>query len=183
MTPVQILWVNMITAVTLGIALGFESPESNVMIRGPHPADEPILSKLAVWRTLFVGSLMLLGVTAVFIAESSNSIPYARTVAVNTLVSFEAVYLLSSRRLHTSVLSISGLRGNVAVPISIVGVIVFQMLFTYQPTLSDLFDSRPVSIDSWLLIMTLSMALLIIVECEKWIRNFYRGRSSTDSSC
>jgi magnesium-transporting ATPase (P-type) len=172
MTPVQILWVNMITAVTLGTALAFEAPEPDVMQREPRRLQEPILSGFAVWRTLFVGLLMLLGVTAVFLLESDNTVPYARTVAVNTLVAFEAFYLLSSRRLRTSVLSLAGMRGNPVAPISIVAVLVLQMLFTYEPNLSALFDARAITLSSWMLVVTLGFALLLVVELEKAVRKY-----------
>jgi magnesium-transporting ATPase (P-type) len=42
-TPVQVLWVNMVTAVTLGLALAFEPAEEELMQRPPRPPDEPLL--------------------------------------------------------------------------------------------------------------------------------------------
>ena len=178
MMPVQILWVNMITAVTLGVALAFEPAESDVMSRDPRRQQEPIMSALTVWRTLFVGGLMLLGVTAVFVAEAGVSLPYARTVAVNTLVSFEAVYLLSSRRLRTTVLSRGGLRGNPAVPLSILGVMTLQLLFTYQPSVAGLFNSRPITLESWGLVAALAVGLLLVVELEKYARAWWERTHS-----
>ena len=115
---------------------------------------------------------VLLGVTAVCLLESDNTVPYARTVAVNTLVAFEAFYLLSSRRLRTSVLSLAGMRGNPVAPISIVAVLVLQMLFTYEPNLSALFDARAITLSSWMLVVTLGFALLLVVELEKAVRKY-----------
>ena len=170
MTPVQILWVNMITAVTLGIALAFEPGEPGVMQRHPRRLREPILTPLVIWRTLFVAILMLAGVAASYLLAGQHTIEYARTVAVTTLVGFEAVYLFSSRRLHATVLGRGFFSGNIAVPISVCGVLVFQLLFTYQPGMSTLFDSRPLGVDSWLLVAGLSLCLLLAVEAEKAIR-------------
>jgi magnesium-transporting ATPase (P-type) len=53
-TPVQILWVNMITAVTLALALAFEPSEKGIMRRPPRDPDEPIVSGYLLWRIGFV---------------------------------------------------------------------------------------------------------------------------------
>jgi magnesium-transporting ATPase (P-type) len=168
-TPVQILWVNMITAVTLGIALAFERAEGDVMARSPRVARQPILSGLALWRTAFVGMLMLAGVMLLYALERADemSIEYARTVAVNTLVVFECVYLLSSRRLLRSVLNFDGFLGNRIVLLSIAIVLIFQLIFTYTSPLQTLFDSAALSIASWGRIWLTGLALLLLVELEK----------------
>ncbi|MEA1888948.1 MAG: cation-transporting P-type ATPase, partial [Pseudomonadota bacterium] len=99
LTPVQILWVNMVTAVTLALALAFEPPEQNVMQRPPRDAREPILTPYLIWRVAFVSIILMTGTFGLFLREMEQgvSIEHARTVAVNTLVMFEIFYLFNSR--------------------------------------------------------------------------------------
>ena len=98
LTPVQILWVNMVTAVTLALSLAFEPPEQNVMRRPPRDAHEPILTHYLIWRVVFVSFIIMGGTMGMFLWEVQQgaSIEYARTVAVNTLVMFEIFYLFNS---------------------------------------------------------------------------------------
>jgi hypothetical protein len=113
-TPLQILWVNMITAVTLGLALAFERSEAGVMLRPPRQPGAPMLSAFVIWRCGFVSLLILAGVMLLHGLERTGgaSLEYARTTAVSALVWFEAVYLISARRLDASSLNVSGLLGN-----------------------------------------------------------------------
>ena len=100
-TPVQILWINMITAVTLALSLAFEPPEAGVMKRSPRDPQESILSLFLMWRIGFVALIMVTGTFSLFLWERIHevSIESARTVAVNTLVMFEVLYLINSRYL------------------------------------------------------------------------------------
>src|SRR5690606_38523466 len=60
-TAIQILWVNLVTASTLGIALAFEPPESRTMQRPPRPRDQPVLTRELIWYVLFVSVLFVCG--------------------------------------------------------------------------------------------------------------------------
>jgi magnesium-transporting ATPase (P-type) len=170
-TPVQILWVNMVTTVTLALALGFEPAESDVMRRAPRRPDEPILSGFLVWRVAFVSAILLLGTFGLFVWERSEGaeIELARTVAVNTLVMFEVAYLLNTRHLRDPVLNRAGLLGSRPILIAIGLVVGLQLLFTYAPPMQVLFDTRPLSLLSWCLIVLVALAALFLVEAEKWV--------------
>jgi magnesium-transporting ATPase (P-type) len=110
LTPVQILWVNMITAVTLALALAFEPPEKNVMHRPPRDAHEPVLTIYLIWRIAFVSIILMFGTFGIFLWEMEQgiSIEHARTVAVNPLVMFEIFYLFNSRYITASVFNWTG---------------------------------------------------------------------------
>lgn len=97
----QILWVNMVSSVTLAMALAFEPAERDVMQRPPRAADEAILSGLLVWRIALVSTLFLAGVFGAYLLSVGQgvSVEEARTVAVNTLVMMEVFYLVSVRHL------------------------------------------------------------------------------------
>ena len=168
-TPVQILWVNMITAVTLALSLSFEPAEAGVMARAPRNPKDPILSYFLIWRTLLVSLILVIGTFGLFLWERMHGAPLemARTVAVNTLVMFEIFYLLNTRYLTKSVLSQAGLFGNRYIYIAIATVIIFQLLFTYAPFMALLFDSRPIGIGDWVKIVAVGASVFVVVEIEK----------------
>jgi len=171
LTPVQILWVNMITAVTLALSLAFEPAERGVMERPPRVAKEPILSSHLVWRILFVSTILMGGTFGLFIwaVEQGNSIEYARTVAVNTLVFFEIFYLFNSRYIKESVLNREGIMGNRYVIIAIMLLVLFQLAFTYLTPLQVLFGTTSIEFGVWLMILLVTSSVLFFVEMEKYL--------------
>ncbi len=171
LTPVQILWVNMVTAVTLALSLAFEPPEKDVMQRPPRNAHEPILVPHLIWRVLFVSVIMMGGTMAMFLWEMKQgaTIEHARTVAVNTLVMFEVFYLFSARYTTASVLNIDGLTGNRYVLIAIVILLLFQFGFTYLAPLQALFGTVAIDLSIWLNILLAASSVLLLVELEKYV--------------
>jgi len=170
-TPVQILWINLITAVTLGLALAFEPPSKGVMLRPPRPSGEPILSRYFIWRIVFVSFLMLLATFGLYELEKARGtgLDSARTVAVNTLVACEVAYLFNARFLSESSFSLKGLFGSRAVLISVAIVVVLQALFTYAPFMQALFNTTPLDPEMWGHIAGASVVLFLLVEVEKAI--------------
>ena len=170
-TPVQILWVNMITAVTLALSLAFEPPELDVMKRPPRNPNEPILSGLIKWRIIFVSIIIVVGTFGLFLWERSQNtdIDAARTVAVNTLVMFEVFYLFNSRFLTRSVLSWDGLFGNRYVIVATIAVILFQLVFTYFTPMQKMFATVDIGWDEWLRIVLVAASVFVVVEFEKLV--------------
>ncbi|MDP1559167.1 MAG: cation-transporting P-type ATPase [Nitrosomonas sp.] len=170
LTPVQILWVNMITAVTLALALAFEPPEQNVMQRPPRKAHEPLLTPFLIWRVTFVSLILMSGTFGLFFWEMERgvSIEHARTVAVNTLVMFEIFYLFNSRYITASVLNWEGLTGNRYVLIAIGILIIFQLGFTYLAPMQSLFGTTAIDFNVWLRILLVASSVLFLVELEKY---------------
>ena len=177
-TPVQILWVNMITAVTLALALAFEPMERDVMRRPPRRPDEPLLTGFLVWRIAFVSLILLAGTFGLFLFErqAGASEELSRTVAVNTLVAFEIFYVFNTRRLRAAVADREGFFGSRAVLIAVAAVIVFQLLFTYAPPLQRLFGTVPLDAATWLRILAVAVWVYVLVELEKAIARRLRAR-------
>ena len=171
LTPVQILWVNMITAVTLALTLAFEPPEKNVMRRPPRDARQPLLTSHLIWRIVFVSFILMAGTMGLFLweVEKGASIEYARTVAVNTLVMFEIFYLFNSRYITASVFSWEGFTGNKYVLYAIAVLLVLQLGFTYFAPIQKLFGTISIDLDSWLIITLVASSVLFLVELEKLI--------------
>ena len=170
-TPVQILWVNMVSAVTLALALSFERAEPDVMRRAPRTANEPILSRFMIWRISFVSVLLTLGVVALFLWELArgDSLDTARTVAVNALVMGEIVYLFNCRYLLAPVRTWQDFTGNRYVLLSIAVLVVIQAGFTYLPFMQKLFGVVGLDATAWGLIAGFGVLLFAIVEVEKLI--------------
>ena len=168
-TPVQILWVNMITAVTLALALAFEPAEKNLMHRKPRNSHEPILTRMFIWRILFVSLILVAGTFGLFLWERENgaNIEVARTVAVNTLVMFEIFYLFNSRYIRENVLNFNGLFGNKYALYAVGLLIVFQLNFTYLAPMQSLFGTASLDINAWIRIIIVSSSVLFLVEIEK----------------
>jgi magnesium-transporting ATPase (P-type) len=171
-TPLQILWVNMVSSVGLALTLAFEATERDAMRRPPRAAAEPLLSAFLVWRIVFVSSLFAAGIFGMFWFAILNelSIEIARTMAVNTLVAMEIFYLFSVRYLRAASITFEGVLGTRPVLIGVITVATFQFLFTYAPFMETFFDSRPLALWQGLLIVSVGVVVLLILELEKFFR-------------
>ncbi len=167
--PAQVLWVNMVSSVALAMVLAFEPTEADVMRRPPRPAGEPLLSRFLVWRIVFVSTLFLSGIFAMFewALWYGASMEAARTVAVNTLVCMEVFYLFSVRYLKARSFVWEGVRGTPRVLAAVAGVFVLQLLFTYVPLMHQLFHTEALPFAWGIRIVAVGVALLVILEIEK----------------
>lgn len=171
-TPVQILWVNLITAATLGIALAFEPTEESTMCRPPRSRHEPLISGELLWHILFVSILFLCGVFGVYhyAINQGYSIELARTMTLNTLVVMEIFHLFFIRNIYGTSLNWKLIRGTKVVWAVVVIVTAAQFAITYLPSLQNIFQTRPVSYLDGALIVGIGMVLFVIVEIEKQLR-------------
>lgn len=171
-TPLQILWINMVSSVALAMALAFEPAEPDIMQRPPRPSREAILSGFLLWRIALVSGLFAAGVFGIFYwsLHHGSSLEEARTYAANTLVMMEVFYLLSVRYLRVSALSFERLSNSSAVLYSIAVVVVLQLIFTYAPFMERFFDTRPIDFVHGLEILSIGFGLFAILEVEKSVR-------------
>jgi len=170
-TPVQILWINLVTAVTLALAFAFEPSEPGVMRRPPRPPKAPLLSGFFAWRIAFVSFLLFAPTFGIFtlMRAQGAELEFARTAAVNMLVMLEVVYLFNARRIVAPSFTPSGLFGNrVAVGATCV-VVVLQLLYTYLPISTRLFETAPIDFQTWGLILLAGAVVFTAIECEKFI--------------
>jgi magnesium-transporting ATPase (P-type) len=171
-TPVQILWVNLITAVTLGLALAFEPTEANTMRRPPRARNEPLLTGELAWHIVLVSALFLSGVFGMFAyaMDRGYSVELARTLAVNTLVVMEIFHLFFIRNIYGTSLTWSAVKGTRVVWMTVIAVTLAQFAITYLPPLQRAFATQPVPLFDGLLIVGVGVALFAIIETEKQIR-------------
>ena len=178
-TAPQILWVNMVTSVALGLVISFEPHERDVMRRPPRSVNRPIVDGFGIWRLIFVGiALLALTLWAFFWMESQDaSDELARAVAVNALVIGQVFYLLNSRYKFDSTLSLKAHHGNKYLPLGIGAVIVLQFLFTYTRPFQELFKTEGIPGWVWPRLLLGGLVFFLVVEAEKWIIRANRRKS------
>lgn len=176
-TPVQILWINLITAITLGIALAFEPTEDGTMLRPPRPRNEPLLSGALVWHIVLVSILFLCGVYGIYAyaIDQGYSVELARTLTVNTLVVMEIFHLFFIRNFYSTSLTWKAVRGTKVVWAVVAVITVSQFAMTYVPVLQSVFETESVPLWDGLLVIAVGIALFAIVEAEKQIRLHLRA--------
>ncbi|MEG9326313.1 cation-transporting P-type ATPase [Salinimicrobium catena] len=176
LAPVQILWINMTTAVLLGLMLTFEPKEPGIMDRPPTPVNKPILTIPLIFRTLLVGTLIMLAAFILFRYEISigADLPKAQTVATTVFIVMEAFYLFNCRSLRRSIKEI-GWFSNMWVYYGAFAMLVLQLIFIHTPFMNNLFHSAPIGLSSWVRIMLAGLGLFLIVFVEKMIRRKFTG--------
>ena len=169
-TPVQILWVNMVSSAALAMALAFEATEPETMRRPPRSANEGMFSGFLLWRIGLVSALMAAGVFGIFgwASVHGSSLEEARTYAVNALVTMEVFYLFSVRYLRTPSLKLEQMFNSKAAVIAVSVVVSLQLLFTYAPFMERFFDVRPVDFVHGIEVISLGIVLFLILELEKF---------------
>ncbi len=167
--PVQILWVNMVTSVTLSLALAYEPAEPDIMLRPPRPPNTPLVNRRYLPR-LAVASLTIAAATLstfeIALAVGAD-LSAAQTWAVNTLALGQAAYLFNSRFLRESSLRREAVTGNPVVWAVVAALVVLQMLFTYLPLLNTWFGSAPVGLLGWLVPLAFAAAIFVLMEGAK----------------
>ncbi len=171
-TAIQILWINLITAITLGLALAFEPTEDGTMLRPPRVRSEPLLDGTLLWHIVLVAVLFLSGVYGIhaYAIDRGYSIELARTLAVNTLVVMEIFHLFFIRNFYNTSLTWKAVRGTKAVWIVVAIVTAAQFAMTYLPPLQSVFATESVPLLDGLLVVAIGVALFAIIETEKQIR-------------
>ncbi|WP_062516385.1 HAD-IC family P-type ATPase [Demequina gelatinilytica] len=169
--PTQILWINMTTAVALGLMLAFEPKERGIMTRPPRDPRQALLTPTLMARIVLVSAILVGGSWWLFEWEVANgaSLAEARTVAANLFVAVEAFYLLNCRSLEGSVWRI-GLLSNPWVVVGIAVQACAQALFTYLPVMNRVFGTVPIGGEAWVRILAVGALASLVVGAEKWIR-------------
>jgi len=174
--PVQALWINMTTAVLLGLALAFEPRESGIMRRPPRTPDTAILSGELIFRIVLVGMLLLTGAFGLFewALYRGAGEAEARTIAVNVFAVGQSFYLLNCRSLRFSMFRL-GLFSNPWIWGGIAAMSVAQLLFTYAPLMNRLFHTAPIGITDWVYILAVGLVIYLVIGAEKTLRQRFQA--------
>jgi cation-transporting P-type ATPase F len=178
-TPLQILWINMTTAVLLGLMLAFEPKEPNIMRRHPRDPKASILTPTLIGRIVLVGFLLLLGSFGLFQWCLGNglSIEAARTVSVNVFVIASMFYLVNCRSLTRSIFQL-GIHSNPWIGLGMLLTVLTQLAFTYLPVMNNIFESAPIGWKEWGAVVAVSVMVYIVVGIEKGIRSWMSTKES-----
>lgn len=176
-TPVQILWINMTTAVLLGLTLAFEGKEPGIMERQPRRPQTPVLTRELSIRIGMVSLMLLLGAFGLFewALWHGRDLDTARTVAVNMFVFGELFYLFNCRSLRYSMFKL-GVFSNRWLILGVVGMTLLQLLFTYSSVMNQMFGTSPIGATEWAWILASGLVIYSVVATEKWLRRRPRSR-------
>ncbi|RFF30401.1 cation-translocating P-type ATPase [Wenzhouxiangella sediminis] len=184
-TPVHILWINMVTTVTLALALAFEPAEEDAMRQPPRPPGEGLINRFVAIRIVWFGLVLMAATSGLFHWEmaASGEELLARTLAVNMLVAGEAIYLFNCRQLLAPGFTPGTLGTNPVALAAIGALIVLQLGFTYLPAAAEVFGTAPLSARHWLTIAALALPIAALVELEKalWRASLGRRREPIES--
>ena len=177
LTATQVLWINLVTSSTLGLALAFEPAESDVMRRRPRDPRESLLTGLFAWRVVMVTVLMAGASLGLFLWELAHGadLETARTMAVSAVVVVEMFYLYNSRYIDRGVLSREGLLGNPKVPMAIAACLLLQLAYVHLPWLQGVFGSTDLSPGEWLRVVLAGACVFAVAEAEKALQRRFRA--------
>jgi Ca2+-transporting ATPase len=177
LSPIQLLWINLVATVALALPLAFEAREPDVMSRPPRDPQAPVLSRFLMVRTAVVALLMAAGAIGLFQWEYSTelaagaapavALAEAQTMAVTTIVLFQVFYLLNCRSLRDSIRAI-GVFSNKVVFLGIAAILALQVAFVNAPLLNRLFESAPLNLEAWTKATLAAMTILPVISAEKW---------------
>jgi len=175
-TAVQILWINLITAITLGLALAFEPTEDNTMKRPPRPRNQPLLDGALVWHVILVSMLFLAAVFGIYryAVDKGHAPELARTMALNMLVVLEIFHLFFIRNIYGTSLTWKAVRGTRVVWATVAIITAAQFAVTYLTPLQQVFGTQAVPFFDGLIIVAAGVMFFAIIESEKQIRLAYR---------
>jgi cation-transporting ATPase F len=170
--PTQLLWINLVTALFLGLTLVFEPKENDIMQRPPRDPQKPLLTHSLVMPTALVTLISLISGFGLFAWEhgiEGTNLNEARATVVNVIVIVQTFYLLNCRNRTRSMFSI-GLFSNRWLILGIGATWLAQIAFTYLPLMNRLFHTGPVPTEAWPYILATGVVTYAVVEFEKWVR-------------
>jgi Ca2+-transporting ATPase len=175
---VQIIWVNVVTDTALAIPLGLEPKSGDELKQPPRHSSVGILFPGMILRILFMSGLMGIGVFLVFNwAQTAYSLEEARTIAFCTMVMFEWLRAFNARSDEYTVFKL-GLFKNRWLVLAVSVAILLQLSVIYLPPLQTAFQTVPLTIDRWGIIVLAGGSLFAVEELRKvfFPRLFGRGK-------
>jgi Ca2+-transporting ATPase len=169
--PAQLLWINLVTNAFQVIALAFEPGERDVDQRPPRNPREGIMSSVLIQRTVIVGLVIAVGVIVKFIygIEHGENLDHARTMAVTTMVFFQFFQAVNSRSEIQSIFRLSPF-SNPFLIYALLASTFAQIAVIYAPPLQWVFRTVPLTVFEWLLVLSISISVILVVEIDKGIR-------------
>lgn len=170
LTPIQILWVNMVTSITISLALAFELIEEGTMKRKPRSPKAPLLSGYFIKRIILM-SVLIGGGTLwlnIHLLEQGYATELVRTITLQTIVIVQLFHLFNCRSIRGFAFNKNFFTNKAILSVSIL-LIILQLSITYLPFMQDIFGTRPLQLSDWGYPLALGIAVFVIIEIEKSI--------------
>ncbi len=169
-SPVQILWINMVTTILLGIMFSFEPIEKGIMKRKPRRPSAPILTPAVLYRIISVMTVMtaLCFVAFEWVRRNGATISEGRTLVVNVIVMSGIFFMFACRSFRQSIFQ-TGLVGNKPMLLGAFGMIALQIIFTYTWLFQQAFKTSSIGWRGWGIAVGCALLVSTMVECEKWV--------------
>jgi calcium-translocating P-type ATPase len=175
--PVQLLWLNLVTNGIQDVMLGLESAEPGLLKRKPRSPKEPIFNQLML-RRIVVGGLYIGIVSFVlfyFLLQAGENVESARNIILLLMVLFENVHVFNSRTEYNFLYKMSYINS-----VPLISLVIFTQLLhiacMHIPFMQNVLSAQPVSFDIWLELAIIAIALVIVMEADKWL-TFRRVKS------
>lgn len=173
-TPVQILYVNMITAITVSFALAFEKLEVGAMDRPPRSTHARLLSNYYIFRIVLVSFLIGLPImlmnSYMFANPDIYTMAEVNTVTLQAIVFSQLFHMFNVRNERRFAFNKDFFSNKVAFIVSGI-LITVQLAITYIPFLNSILGLAPIGTRYWLFPILLGIVVFVIVEIEKYITN------------
>ncbi|MGB3688993.1 MAG: HAD-IC family P-type ATPase [Jannaschia helgolandensis] len=171
-SPLQVLWINLITGITLGLALAFEPTEPGTMQRPPRARETPLLDATLGWHIVLVSVLFVLAVFGIGAYATAKGYPHAlsQTLAMNLLVVLEIFHLFFIRNIFGTSLTWASAKGTRVIWTCLALIVPAQFIVTYWSAAQQVFGTRAVSVVDGSVIIAIGVAFFAILEAEKQIR-------------
>ncbi|MDN5402797.1 MAG: HAD-IC family P-type ATPase [Lactococcus sp.] len=166
LSPVQILWVNMVTTIALSYALGFEKASADTMNRPPRPTNEGILSAYSLFRIFYVSLLIM--IPSYFLSTQYDGVLVQQTVLLQSIVFAQAVYMINCRELLNPSIN-KAMFQNRALFISLGILTLLQLGLQFSPLAHTLIGTAQLTLTQISAMLLNALIIFIIVEVEKMI--------------
>lgn len=166
LTPTQILWVNMVTTITLSYALGFEKASGDTMNRPPRETKKGILSGYSFFRILYVSLLIM--IPAYFLSMRFEGAALQQTILLQSIVLVQAVYMINCREMFDPAINRRFFE-NKFLFISLGILLVLQLGVIFLPLGQQLIGTTALNLAQQLVILGNALLLFLVVEIEKRI--------------
>ena len=168
--PTQLLWINMVSAITIQFAFIFEPAEKNLMNRSPRKTGSHLLNGHDIWQMAYVSIIMALISLGSYewLLDQGVSQAVASTMMINIVVLSKIFYLFNIR---TTAPAFSKSFFTNPKAFWIIGImIILQLILTYVPFMQTIFYTEDLSVLGWMISIVSGIVILLITEFDKYIR-------------
>jgi len=169
---VQILWLNLVTNGIQHVALAFEKGEKGALLRPPRKPSEGIFNKLMIQQTALSGVIMgiIAALVWLYLLRSGKPIADSRNVLLMLMVFFENIHVFNCRSERVSAFRIP-LKNNYFLIAGVLAAQGIHIISMYIPYMQGLLGVSPISIIEWLILLSISLSIIIVMEIFKLVRS------------